>query len=168
MFWPAYFILAYVAVGLQIGLGPFLRVGGAIPNFVLMCVVFIAVNAPREPALLGCFALGVMQDLVSADTLGLYALSYGLFALMAAGSGQAVHRGHPLTHFALTLGGGLIAAFVLLIHSWLPFTRAPHLNVGTMLWSAVYSALWAPFIIWPLHRMHRSFGFQPPRRRVRV
>ena len=69
MFWPAYYILAYLAVGLQIGVGPFVRVGGAVPNFVLMCVVFIAINAPREPALLGCFALGVMQDLVSADTL---------------------------------------------------------------------------------------------------
>jgi rod shape-determining protein MreD len=168
VFWPAYFILAYFAVGIQLGVGPFVRVGGAQPNFILMCVVFIAVNAPREPALLGCFALGAMQDLVTQDTLGLYALSYGLFALMAGGSGQAVYRGHPLTHFALTLGGGLLLAIVLLVHSWLPYKDAVHLPVGGMLWSAVYSAIWAPFIVWPLHRMNRSFGFHPARRRSRA
>jgi rod shape-determining protein MreD len=167
MSWPIYFILAYLAVGFQIGLAPHLRLGGAQPNFVLMCAVFIAINAPREPALLGCFALGLLQDLVTADTLGLWALSYGLFALAAAGTGQSVYRGHPLTHAALTLLGGLTAALVLLLHSWLPFTRAPRLPVGTMLWSALYSALVAPIVLGVLHRIRRRFAFQPGRSRLR-
>jgi rod shape-determining protein MreD len=162
MFWPAYFILAYFAVGLQIGLGSLLRVWGAPPNFVLMAVVFIAVNAPREPALLACFALGAMQDLVTQNTFGLYAFSYGLFGLVAAGTGQAVYRGHPLTHFSLTLAGGLIAAVVLLVHGLFHV----RLSITPQLWSALYSAIIAVPVLAILHRIRRNFGFQPARRRI--
>ena len=166
MFWPAYLILAYFAVGLQIGVADFVRVWGAPPNLVLMAVVFIAINAPREPALLACFALGAMQDLVTQNTFGLYAFSYGLFALAAAGTGQAVYRGHPLTHFSLTLAGGLITALVLLVHGWLPYKDAVRLSVTAELWSAIYSAIVAVPVLAILHRIRRNFGFQPARRRI--
>jgi rod shape-determining protein MreD len=166
MAWPVYFILAYLAVGLQVGLAPHWRIGGATPNFVLLCAVFIAVHAPREPALLGCFALGAMQDLVTADTLGLYALSYGLFALTAAGSGQSVYRGHPLTHVALTLMGGVIAAIVVAVHGWLPWTHATRVPLLSLLGSALYTAILAPVVLGLLHRMRRAFAFQPSRRRM--
>jgi rod shape-determining protein MreD len=166
MFWPAYFILAYLAVGFQVGLGSLLRVWGAPPNFVLMAAVFIAINAPREPALLACFALGAMQDLVTQNTFGLYAFSYGLFGLAAAGTGQAVYRGHPLTHFSLTLAGGLIAALVLLVHGWLPFTHGVRVSLTGELWSALYSAIIAVPLLAILHRIRRNFGFQPARRRI--
>jgi rod shape-determining protein MreD len=166
MFWPAYFILAYLTVGLQIGVADFLRMWGAPPNLVLIAAVYVAINAPREPALLACFALGAMQDLVTQNTFGLYAFSYGLFALAAAGTGQAVYRGHPLTHFSLTLAGGLIAALVQLVHGWLPFTHAPRLGIGAELWSVVYSALVAVPVLAILHRIRRNFGFQPARRRI--
>ena len=168
MAWPAYFILAYLAIGLQIGLGGHLRAWGAQPNFVRMCAAVIAINAPREPALLGCFALGLLQDLVAANTLGLYGLSYGLFALIAAGTGQSVYRGHPLTHFALTLLGGTIAALVVWVHGWIRLPADERVGLLVMLWSAVYSALLAPVVLGLLHRARRAFAFQPPRRRVRT
>ena len=89
MRWPIYFILAYFAVALQIGIGSHFTVWGARPNLVMIAVVFIAMHAPRDAALLGCFALGIMQDLTTADPsrLGLYGLAYGLFALMIGGYG---------------------------------------------------------------------------------
>ena len=81
MRWLTFLILAYLAVALQIGLSPYLAYHGAAPNLVLLAVIFIAVNAPRDSALLGCFALGVMQDLVSHQPPGLFAFSYGLVAM---------------------------------------------------------------------------------------
>src|SRR5215212_2628538 len=57
----SYVILAYVALGAQIGLSAFIRVGGAPPNLVLLAALFVALNAPKEPALLGCFGLGLIQ-----------------------------------------------------------------------------------------------------------
>jgi len=61
----AYVILAYLSLGVQIGLSGFIRVGGAPPNLVLIAALLIALNAPKEPALLGCF--GAWPDAGSAD-----------------------------------------------------------------------------------------------------
>src|SRR5438105_4361671 len=114
MRWFIYFILAYLMVGLQVGLAPFLRWHGVEPNFVWITAVFISINAPREPAMLGCFVLGVVQDLVTAPSsrFGLYALSYGIFALAAAGSGTSVIRANPVVHFVITLLGGVVTAVI--------------------------------------------------------
>ena len=84
MRWLSYFILGYLAVALQIGLAPYLAYRGAVPNFVLLAAIFIAVNAPREAALLGCFMLGAMQDLVTQQPPGLFAFSYGLVSLLVS------------------------------------------------------------------------------------
>src|SRR5215213_9217449 len=83
MRWPAFFILVYVAVGLQIGMGDFVRIGGsgARPDLVMLAVIFIAIHAPRDAALLGAFGIGLVQDLVSLSPLGLYALAYALVAI---------------------------------------------------------------------------------------
>src|SRR3954463_1427148 len=116
MRWAAYFILAYVAIGLQIGLGEYLRVGGALPNLVLLAVIFIAVNAPRDAALLGAFGIGVVQDLVSLSPLGVDALAYSLGAMFTISTQELVYRAIPVTHFSLALVGGLLSAAVIAIH----------------------------------------------------
>ncbi|MGH7178469.1 MAG: rod shape-determining protein MreD [Tepidisphaeraceae bacterium] len=165
MRWLPWFILAYVAIGLQIGLSGPLRWHGASPDFVLIAAVFVALHAPREGALLGCFALGALHDLVSMQSMGLYALSYGLLGLAASGSAQAVYRGHPLTHFALTFLGGMICAVTILVHNWLRLPP-PRTGVLTLTWSALYTALVAPLALGALHRLRRIFGFAATRRRV--
>lgn len=180
MRWFAYFILAYVAIAVQIGLGPYVRWRGAAPNFVLLAAVFIALNAPRDAALLGCFCLGVLQDLVTQQPPGLFALSYGLTAMLAVSAHQAVYREHPLTHFVIVLIGGLITMTVLVVHGWvhpaapkslasdgattLPAIRP---SAGTEFVRVVYTALLAPVVIGLLQRSKRVFAFQPQRRKVR-
>src|SRR5688572_7206078 len=180
MRWAAYFILAYVAVGLQIGLSAYDKVAGAAPNLVLLAVVFVAVNAPKDAALLGCFCLGVMQDLVTTQPPGLYALSYGLVAMFIISTQQVVYREHPLTHFTLALVGGLMTAAVLLLHGWLyppgpeiPVRRpgdialpALRLSPATEFARVIYTALLAVPILGILQRIKRVFAFQPPRRRL--
>jgi len=78
-------------------------------------------------------------------------------------------RGNPIMHFVLTLMCGIVTAFVVLLHGWLHrFTHGIPMPIGTMLWSAAYSALLAPFILVPLNRLRRLFAFEPPRRRMRM
>src|SRR5437899_56237 len=110
MRWLTYFILAYIALGLQVGLAPSMAFQGAAPNLVLICAIFIAINARREPALLGCFGLGAMQDLLTQQPLGLFALGYGLVGMFVVSTQELVYREHPLTHFSMTFSGGLITA----------------------------------------------------------
>jgi rod shape-determining protein MreD len=181
MRWFAYFILAYVAVALQIGLSPFVQYRGAAPNLVLLAAVFIALNAPRDAALLGCFCLGVMQDLVTQQQLGLFALSYGLMGLVVFGLHQVVYREHPLTHFSMALVGGVITTCMLLVHGWIhppspavpaspgqPALQAIRLSPATEFVRAGYTAVLAPFVLGVLQRVKKVFAFQPQRRKVRA
>lgn len=178
MRWAPYFIFAYVVLGLQIGMAPYLAFHGAAPNLVLLAVVFIALNAPRDAALLGCFALGVIQDLLTEQPPGLYALSYGILGAFIVTAQPMVDRNHPLTHVSMTLLGGLLTAIVLLIHSWihpaghamrsgsasLPAVRIP---IGIEFLRALYTALLAPIVLYGLNRIRRVFAFDRPRKKMR-
>ena len=180
MRWLAYLILAYVAVGLQIGLGPYLRYRGAQPNLVLLAAVFVALNAPRDAALLGCFCLGLLQDLVTQQPPGLFALSYGLTGMVAVSVNQVVYREHALTHFLVALLGGLLTMAVLLVHGWVhpaaPRARAPdgatalpaiRPSAAVEFTRAVYTAALAPVVLGLLQRSKKVFAFQPQRRKTR-
>jgi len=162
MNWIAFFILAYLSIGTQTGLGPFMRwttssSAGAEPNFGLLAVVFITLNAQRDAALMGAFLIGALQDLVTQQPFGLFALSYGLSALVIVSFSQVVYRGHPLTHFFCTLLAGCGIALVILIHSRIrQGSNAP----VTTLSAALYTAILAPFVVGALHRMRKIFAFK--------
>jgi rod shape-determining protein MreD len=179
MRWFPYIFLAYVAVGLQIGLAPFIAYRGAAPNLVLLAVVFIAVNAPRDAALIGCFALGFLQDLVTQQQPGLFALSYGLVALLIVSTQQSLSKDHPLTHFSLAIAAGFITAAVIILHDRIrppvlksidgKSLRAIRPSAVTELTRVLYTAILAPFLLGFLRKGKSIFGFQPGRRnRMRV
>jgi rod shape-determining protein MreD len=156
MRWPAYFLLVYVAVGLQIGLGEFLRIGGAKPDLVLLAVIFITINAPRDAALLGAFGIGMLQDVVKLSPLGLYALAYSLVGTVMIRMQELVSRTHPLAHFGLALLGGTVAAMVVLIHGWIKGPAAP---VGELMGGVLYTALLAPLVLAGLTAARKLFAF---------
>jgi len=162
MRWIVYFILAYIAIGLQVGLAPFLRYADGTPNFVLLAVIFIAINAPREPALLGAFVLGMLQDLMTGQGLGVYAFSYGLAAMFTISTQEIVYREHPLTHFTLGLVTGLTTAVILVLHAAAPWLKSPAPLKGPFV-SAVLTAVAAPIILGVLQRIKRVFAFKKER-----
>lgn len=179
MRWLTYFILAYLALGFQVGLEGFLRWNGARPNLVLLVAIFVAINAPRDSALLGCFVLGAMQDLVTLQPLGLYALSYGLVGMMVVGTQEVVYREHPLTHFSLALVGGLVTGALIWVQDWIHPTAGPiqtasgvvsavRLSPVTLFTTSLYTAVLAPVVLGLLQRIKGLFAFQPARRRVRA
>lgn len=179
MRWLAFFILTYVVLGLQLGLGEFVTYRGAMPNLALIAVVFIAGNAPRDSALLGAFLIGLFQDLLTAQPIGLYALSYGISGIAIVGSRGFANSEHPLTHVLLTLLSGLVSATVLSIH-WLirrpgqPITLdggtvLPGIGFapGALFLSAILTAALSPFVLWIMTRLKPLFGFRASRRRYR-
>ena len=157
----AYFILAYVAVGLQVGAAEFLRVGAAKPDLVLLAVIFIALNAPRDAALLGCFGIGFFQDLVTLNPLGLYALAYAIVGMFIVSTQEYVYKAHPLTHFTLGFVAALLCGSVLAIHGWV---RGPRASVTELLAMALYTALLAPFVLGLLNLTRKAFSFSRHRR----
>ena len=176
MRWFAYFILAYVLLGLQLGLRAHVQYRGVSPNLVLLGVIFISLNAPRDEAMLGSFLLGAMQDLVTLWPMGLYAFSYGIVALFVSSFGQLVYREHPLTQLFMTVLGGMITAVLLLIQGWIHplgpahndngvITHAVRQSPRVLMVCTIYTAILAPIVIGILQRMHRLFAFQPTARR---
>jgi rod shape-determining protein MreD len=163
MKWLPYFILAYVMAGLQVGLAGHLQFHGAAPNLILIAAVFIAINAPRQAALLGCFVLGLIQDMLTLQPPGTYALGYSLLGGFVASAKEIVYREHPVTHVVVTLVGGLLSGMVLLLGGWIHHD-AP--GVGQVVLTALYSAALAPLVLWGLQRLRGAFSFTQPRRRL--
>jgi rod shape-determining protein MreD len=161
MRWFSWFILAYLAVGLQLGLEDFVSVRGGRPNFVLLAVIFIAANAPREPALLGCLGIGAMLDMTTLQPLGLYALSCALVAMLVVRMQEYIPSEHPLGHILLALLGGLVASAVVILHGRL---RGPHVPAAELLAGTVYTAALAPLALGGLQRIKRAFAFSRRRR----
>jgi len=165
MRWLAYLILAYLVLGTQVGLGPV----GPGPNLMVLAAIFIAIYAPRRTALMGCFGLGLMQDLMTASPLGLWAIAYAIVGLLVIGVRDMVYREHFLTHAVLGFLGALTGALVLLGHGRLYQSLHPDWHYrGPLAWpllrSAGYTALLAPFVLGGLRRTKQYFGFRVPRR----
>src|SRR2546423_13102319 len=116
MRWLPFFILAYVALGVQSGLSGYDQLYRGRPNFVLLAAIFVAVHAQRDAALLGCFMLGLMQDFLTQSPLGLNAFAYGAIGAMMVNVQDVVYRDHFLTHVSLGLVGGLMYAAIVYVH----------------------------------------------------
>ena len=159
MNWLTILILAYLAIGLQTGLSPLVRIGpaqstGAEPNFGLLAVVFICLNAERRAALIGAFFVGVFHDLATQQPFGLFAFSYGLCALAITSLAPAVYKSHPLTHCSFALFGGCLTALVVWINCQFHKTSVP--AVAT-LGGVIYTAFLAPLVIAAAQRAQRLF-----------
>lgn len=154
-------ILAYVVLGLQSGLAPYIQIRDASPNLVLPVIIFIGLYAPRDSALLGTYVVGLMQDVISQYPLGTHALVYAAVTLGVRLTQPAIHREHWLTHVVLALVGGILQAIVLTIVGIRLGARPP---VSLLLVSTLYTAAVSPLMLKPLHKIKRVFAFQPERK----
>jgi len=157
MRWITYFILAYVMVGIQAGLSGVIDVWAARPDLALICVVFIAMNAPRDAALLGAFVLGGMQDLMTVQPLGLHAIAYSLAAMFTFSAAPIVHRTHPLSHFSLCFVGSILVAGAMLLHSTIYKSGPP---VTVLFYGALFTGIVAVPVLGVLQRIRKIFAFQ--------
>lgn len=156
-----YIILGYLAVGVQVGLDGFVHLGRASPNLVLIVAVFLALVVPRDVARLACFALGLMQDLLTQQTLGLYAISYGLVGVIVGNSQAMVFREQPLTHAAATLLGSSLTWAVVIVHGWV---LGPPPSLATAFYSTSLTTLIAPPAMWGLLKLRPLMGIRVSRR----
>jgi rod shape-determining protein MreD len=156
-----YILLGYLAVGVQVGLNGFVHLGRTSPNVVLVVVVFIALFVTREPARVACFVLGLMQDLLTQQTLGLYAISYGFVGVVIGNSQAMLFKERPLAHAAATLVGSLMTWLVLLIHGWI---FGPGVSLAAAFYSTVLTVLLAPPVMIGLMKLRPLLGIRASRR----
>jgi rod shape-determining protein MreD len=160
MRWTVFFIFAYVMIGLHIGLGGHWTLRGAAPNLGLLAAVFIALHASRQAALLGALMIGFLQDLATAQPLGVYAFSYALMAMLAVQVTGAVLRDSIAIQSGMTLVGGLIVTVGVLVRAMFHGLEG---STAALLLSAAYSTILAVPILWILTRLKGPFAFNPRR-----
>jgi rod shape-determining protein MreD len=157
-----YGILIGIALVLDTSLGPFLRVRGATPDFLLLVALAAAMRlGPGAGLRMGFFA-GLMEDLLLGRFVGLNALANGGVACLAGLSGQKVFRDSlpvlVLVGFAASLASQIVilSAMGLAGYAGLP----TYTLLRTMVCRALYNALLLPLFSRGLRRF-RSVPSEP-------
>ena len=154
-------LLAYVVLAIQSGLAPFIAVRGASPNLMLPVIIFIALYAPREAAFVGVYVLGLMQDVLSQEPLGLHPLVYAAVAFATRATQPALQRNHWLTQIILSVAGAALQAAVLWIAGW---RMPPAPSFETLANAGIYTIVLTPLILRGLIAARRLFVVTPTSR----
>ena len=154
MRWLVYFVLAYLMFGIQLGMGSYASFRGVSPNFMLLVVIFISLNAQPQQAMLGSFLLGAVQDLITLQPLGLFALSYGLVSMLVCWTSESVGRSHPFTHLSFTFVGATLMGMILIVHDYFR-PIGPVISVGG---TVVHAVRIGPRVMGGFNRLHHAAG----------
>ncbi len=167
MRWPSFLVVAVLGIALQTVVAPCLEINHIRPDWMFVVAVHYALQAPWADGLIAAWLLGLLVDLSTQERLGLFAFSYGLAALGIVQIRDLVFRDHPFTHVAVTLlFGGVVQTVVgiyrLVVHG------SPTSYGASIAWdgvfTALYTAAWAPYMHWSLLKCRKFLGLLPPYR----
>jgi rod shape-determining protein MreD len=156
-----FIILAVICLVLQVAVAPALAVTSlrAAPQPLLILALFVALFARSDAAVLGCWTLGLMQDLASIGPIGAGALAYGLVGLAIVHVRSSVFRDHPLSHIFLALIFGFLANELLALRVAVADGFNNRLLVAEPLATAIYTALLAPCLMPLLNATRKLMQF---------
>jgi rod shape-determining protein MreD len=152
--------LGYLFVGLQSGLSAHLRLAGIAPNLVLALAAYVALLYSRQGEILACVGIGMLQDLATAQPFGLFALTYGLLALLVQSIGPIFRQDHPASLSILTILGGLIWLVIVFVHDLrhppggpVAFGSPIRSHLAAVMLATLWTAILAPLIVMILNRV---------------
>ncbi|RNC82027.1 MAG: rod shape-determining protein MreD [Phycisphaera sp.] len=178
MSWGVYAVALWIFLGLDVGFRPVLRIGesGIAPSFVLPLVVFVSLYAPNRAAMIAALIAGLVIDLTSPMTTpggstllipGPNALGMLLACQLVLGARGLVFLNSPITLIILTPLAGAVWQIVVAatfgareLYDPIGFHAGSWLVDGIV--RAVYSALPAFVVWWPLRWVGTFFDFDAP------
>jgi rod shape-determining protein MreD len=167
MRWVPFAILALVTIVFQTTIVPMTAVRSVWPEWTFILAVHYALWGPWPDAAIAAWLLGLLVDLQSAppDPIGLHAFCYGACAWAIIRIRSALFRDHPVTHGVVTLVFAFAMQLVIgLYRSWRLSEEGGYEGwVLPAFLTALYTAVWAPLLCWPLIRMGRWTGLRPAR-----
>ena len=139
-------VLVVVAcVLVQLLLGGHVSLLGAVPNFLLCAVFFLALRKGAFAGVIAGFALGLLFDMLGSSTLGLSSLLGSIFAFACAHLGKPALLREPLwaciVFFAADVVYNLISAAVMVLLGTMGATMGE--VVGLALLASVLDSLFA-------------------------
>lgn len=155
-------LLAYLAIGLQRGLGDLLSVGDARLDVVWLVALFYALSIPRAGGALAAVLVGLAYDLTGAGPIGWHAASLGL-----AGFAIGFLPTNRWGRLAASLAAGVVVAGII---AWILnglrslFGGAPaQFGFGGMLGTMLLTGVFALPLSLPLWKWKRVFAIEPDR-----
>ncbi len=167
MRWLPFIILAYIGIVLQTTVAQRLEINHVRPDFVLIIALYYALSATSPDALIAAWLLGFTVDLCGQGQLGVFALGYGLMALLVVQFRDSMFRDHPLTSLFVTLICTWLVHLLAGVHFVLSHSHAQRSVIEMLLhstYTAMYSAAIAPYLHWLLARLRGLLGTVQPRR----
>lgn len=165
MRWIPFLLLAWIFVGLEIGLRAAMPFGeqGIAPSFVLILAVYAAMGAPKPHALWAAVLLGACVDLSSRRVLvspagasdlivlGPNVLGYVLLAQFTLTMRGVVFRKNPISlAFLALLGGSVCTVLVVALLSIRSLYDPMDFRPGTALWHGLLSSVYTGLVALPL------------------
>ena len=169
MRWVSFFILVFVTMVLQVGLGRLIGLGPQriMPDLLLLLAVVLAFRGPVDEVLLASWFLGLAKDLTSQAPLGMYALSFGLLALLITRLRGVLYGENMLTQAVAALVGSFLVEHLVFVLGLLKgrYTGAVYESVVLgMMFSALFTAALIPYAQWIVWKLQRRLSL-PERRR---
>jgi rod shape-determining protein MreD len=165
MRWIPFLLLAWVFLGLEIGLRAAMPFGeqAIAPSFALILAVYVSMGAPRAHALWASVLLGACVDLASRrvllgpagtsdlTVLGPNVLGFALSAQFTLTMRGVVFRKNPISlAFLAVLGGAVCAVLVVALLSIRSLYDPTEFRPGAALWQGLLSAVYTGLIALPL------------------
>jgi len=167
MRWIGFLILLALAAVLQSTVVSWIRIQRIGPDLVFLLALFYLLYAEPLDALIVAWLAGLTLDLFSQVRLGTFAFSFGLVGLVLVRLRQLVFRDHPVTQLFLALVGCELTQAVA---RSVTAVLEPRLAWGPTdvllgaLYTALYTAVLAPYVLWLLLRFRGVLGVRPPSR----
>jgi rod shape-determining protein MreD len=164
MRWIGFIILIVLAAVIQSTVLSWIRIHRIGPDLLFLVAVYYLLQASPAEALLAAWAAGLTLDLFSDVRVGTFALSFGLVGLAVIRMREMLFKDHPLTQLVVVLIGCelsqvLARAINALLEPSLQWGLADVL-LGA-LYTALYTAILAPYVLWLLDRFRGPLGLKP-------
>lgn len=165
MRWIAFAILLYCVAVVQTTVAPMLTLHGVWPDFLIIVAVYYALAAAPTDAMLACWVIGLVIDLTGSSYLrdgnvGVGALSLGLIALLLVKLRDLTFRDSVWTALFFTFLAKLMLSVLSGVH--MIYLAKAQARLGDVIivgfYSAVYTAVLAPYGHWLLRRLRGPLG----------
>ena len=165
-----YFCLFVIILSVQTALFPLLSLNEVTPSLILIFAVYCAINFKESRGVMMCFLIGLVQDCLSGDLLGINTLSKSLIAysLYKIRDKVVVEGAIPVGCFIIlaSLFDGMVYYFfsmLLLKAEVASGILFPHLPIF-----AIGNALVAPVMFYTLNRNKKWFQKNNPTNEWRI
>lgn len=168
MRWLIFAVLTAIVIVAQTSLAWRFELGPVRPEWTVVLAVFYVMHAASADALIAAWLIGLILDLCSDARLGLFALTFGLTALVVLQFRHLFFRDHLLTHLVLTW------CFAFLVYLGVGLYRLVFFPENTSVFGAVlgipmltglYAAAWTMPAYYLFKRMRTWMGLKPVRSR---